>query len=157
MHSEERPPVRLWERLVVRLLGISILRRPSKDWSMSDERRDYLMAFHYCPQAKEYRFDRHYDPLSRAERFRCGACGIVYRSEAGFGMTMLRFKEAALLAGQRGLLSFIPVFFWFVIFGFGKHTPEHREGKTSGELELEALEWFSGLFRDLIESNYRGL
>jgi len=141
----ENTRVKWWERGLVRGLGTMILRRPSEDWLDADPELDYLMIFHFCPTTRQYRFDRHYDALSHSEHFTCGGCGAVYHTHRIWGCLALQIKEATLLSRHYRPVLRLPAFFRFFVFGLGKHTPETRGGKTTGELEREVVLWIGSI------------
>ncbi len=135
MNNDRR--VRFWEKFFVRYFGIPVLRQPPGNWQV-DAVKDHLMVLHWCPRTGEYRFDRHYDLLSRAERFRCGGCYRIIRTFGGFGSLAFKIYEAMRIASASRPVFRLPAFFRFFFFGLGRHTPKDRGGRTSGELELEA-------------------
>lgn len=149
MLGYKRGQVHKWERIAASL-GFMILRRPPEDWPEVDSTLDFIMIFHYCWATKQYRFDRHFEILSRAEHFTCGGCHAFHKTHEVIGCLGLKIKESVILASEYPRLFFWPVFFRFLFFGLGKHTPQDRGGKTTGELEQEAVEWNgASLFRYL--------
>ncbi len=133
--------VRWWERFLARRVGMAMVRKPTADWP-ADPMLDYVMAFHYCPTIGQYRFDRHYEAQSHSERFTCGVCNVTYHTRSFLGFTALQVRDAWELASRhRSLPVHVLTFLWFLAFGLGRHLPETRNGKTTGELEWEALLW----------------
>lgn len=127
--------IKLWEKFLTRFLGIVIFRQPPEDWS---EPKELIMALHYCPVCREYRFDRQIDPLSHASRFCCGKCRTIKRCSANnIGISFFKIDECARIASSSKwvLISF----FKLMILGLGKRTPGDRGGKTAGELESNSL------------------
>jgi len=142
--------IKNWDKFLVRYLGLVILRKPSVDWPDTDSTKDYIMAFHYCREQKEYRFDRHYDLLSRAEHFCCGGCEVVTTTPSGYGIFAFKIQEIIRISsGSKSILRYL-LFFKLLFFGFGKYMPENREGRTSGELEREASIFLFGILSNYI-------
>lgn len=141
--------VKPWEKYITKLFHIVIIRMPSDDWPNHDPIKDFVMAYHYCRNCRQHRFDRHFDPLSKAGRFRCGGCGVKFKDRGeGLGILHFTIQECAIHAfdDERSYLMAYLVFMKLMIFGLGKYLPNDRGGKTSGELECKAnvrlLGWF---------------
>ena len=153
-----------WERWLAKGIGVVSIRRPPKQW-IEDPIRDSLMAFHWCHHCREYRFDRHYDFLSQAERVVCAKCGFAQKTRAIGCATTLFFylRECSRIAYQgggppdteqpyskaRGRLR-------FVRFLFGgipeQELPPHRNGKPTGELELSTAMFIMTMLPHIISS-----
>ncbi len=131
-------------RLLVKIFRITIIERPPKEW-MKDAVKDSLMALHFCRTCKAYRYDRHFDLISRNSHLICEGCGTRKKtSDEGIGLLFMRLKEcgrAATLEQARrkskSKIMFVARFFQYLIFGLGKYLPPDRGGKTAGELERE--------------------
>ena len=139
--TEKSKKVRWWERLAARTFGMAILRKPDDKRWIEDPEKDSVMAFHWCPGCRSYRFDRHYDALSRSARFQCGGCGTARFSDGEeFGVSPLKIAVCAEIAASRARPKFLAylLFLKLLFFGLGKHLPLDRGGKTAGELETEA-------------------
>ncbi|MBP6942917.1 MAG: hypothetical protein KBB55_02620 [Candidatus Buchananbacteria bacterium] len=138
--------VSLGRKFCARGLGlVTIAEPPQKE--VLDSTLDSLMAYHYCPNCKTYRWDRHFEHLSAAAHFNCGGCGVQRSTKHLRGFSWLLITEAVRLAQElhphlKPGSKVVLLAFYYAAIGLGKHLPEHRDGKTTSELEFEASTLF---------------
>jgi hypothetical protein len=148
--------VRWWEKFSAKIFRLAILRHPPREW-VRDPVKDSVMILHYCHTCAVYRFDRHFDFLSQSEGFHCGSCNgwRTTRSLGGIGGLMFRLHECARITRQHSKSNTFTRFkfmFWrFMFFGLGEYLPHDRGGKTTGELEHEAI---CEIGKHLVAMNY---
>lgn len=88
---DQQTPFSRWERLIVRYLGIPLLRWPTSKLAIGEAGT----VAHFCTVCRSECRDDLLDPLSRAERIICGSCGAVYHSRSvvcGFSIFWIRAR-----------------------------------------------------------------
>ena len=150
--------ITLLHRLGARL-GIFIITHPVQGYAgVEGNENEYLMVFHYCPQAKQFRFDKHYDLLSHSEGFTCGTCNGFFLTTGLFTHSWFMIQEWSRIMEEEGITSRLArkfYFFKFMFCGLGKYTPLSRDGENSGKLEMRAMAHFLGAVFGMIEHQLR--
>ncbi len=139
-------------------LGVLTLCHPPEEARGKDWIKNFVMIYHYCPNCKDYRYDTHYDYLSKNEHFRCGGCNVRFNTRGLYGGVLYYYFQCALVAreqleekyGDKEIPSRLrkAAYNFYVIAGINKYTPDDRGGRTTGELEIEAM----GKWMNLLET-----
>jgi len=129
-----------WQKFRARYMKLGTLRAPDNSYPCGAP-EDSIMMFHYCWDYKEYRFDTHYNLLSKSEGFTCGRCLAEYKTQAAMpSIVFLRFVESVRIASS----SKYKALFWLKVtklmfWDLEKHLPDDRGGRKSGDVKLELI------------------
>lgn len=129
-----------WQIFLTKGLGLVIVKRPPES---TGDPKDFVMALHWCLRCQSLRYDRHYDFVSRSERVVCDSCRMTRYTKAVFSLSFFFLSERYAIAQESHPRSrMLRVSKWWALAIFGipnRLLPEDRGGRTTGELEMEAI------------------